>query len=128
MTQDAGNRTVASEGAIQDQAIAKTRRQALAVGTVTLAVAEAIRELGTVPSGELYAMLGAGSVIRLDLYQDIISGLARRGWIVSRAHELTWCAAADPQFHEAERTLASAVRAYKAGQSTGRSTDLGAQP
>lgn len=95
---------------------AKVQRQALAVLTATLAIAEAIRELGSVPSGELYAMLGTGSIIRLDLYQDIISGLVRRGWVTNRAHELHWIASADAQYHEAERVLASAVRAYKAGQ------------
>lgn len=53
-----------------------------------MAVAETIRELGSVPSGELYARL-MGS-ISLESYGQIVGTLERAGLIEERGHLLRW--------------------------------------
>jgi hypothetical protein len=59
-----------------------------ALGIVT-AVAEAIRELGEVPSGHLYANLM--NKLTLDQYEQVIGVLKSTGLITeSNAHLLTW--------------------------------------
>jgi hypothetical protein len=56
---------------------------------VVLAVSEAIRELGRVPSGQLYAHL-CGK-FSLSQYESILSILERAGVIqVSNAKEIVW--------------------------------------
>jgi hypothetical protein len=58
-----------------------------AVGA-TLAVAEAIRELGRVPAGEFYARI-CGSV-DLPTFTKILDILKGAGVLEERAHELIW--------------------------------------
>ena len=54
------------------------------------AVADAIKELGTVPSGELYARLMPHGV-SLEVYDKIIDRLKDAGLIfVSSGHSITW--------------------------------------
>lgn len=52
------------------------------------AVAEAIRELGSVPSGELYAQLMGN--LTLEQYNQIIAVLVRSGVVKLSGHVLTW--------------------------------------
>lgn len=74
---------------MQSTAIEKARER------VDAAIAEAIRKLGTVPSGHLYASLMGH--LSLDQYQQIIGRLKRAGLVSESYHELTWIgpAAAD---------------------------------
>jgi hypothetical protein len=60
----------------------------LAAVQVIKAVADAIRDLGSVPSGELYARLMPH--MTLAQYEDIIGILTRTGLIEQKAHVLTW--------------------------------------
>lgn len=53
-------------------------------------IADAIRELREVPSGELYVRVM--DVISLDQYRSIIGILTRAGLIECRGHVLTWIA------------------------------------
>jgi len=65
-----------------------TREQVQAVIEVTHAVAEAIRTLGSVPSGELYARcMGSMS---LATYTSIIGTLKGAGLVQEKNHLLTW--------------------------------------
>jgi len=51
-------------------------------------IAEAIRKLGRIPSGHLYAqVMGA---LTLDQYQGVIGTLERSGVIEVKNHELIW--------------------------------------
>lgn len=52
------------------------------------AIADAIRELREVPSGELYARVM--DVLSLEQYQSIIGLLTRAGLVANRGHLLTW--------------------------------------
>lgn len=52
------------------------------------AVAEAIRSLGSVPSGELYAQLMGK--LTLEQYNQIIDILIRSGVVKQSSHVLTW--------------------------------------
>lgn len=65
-----------------------TAREVKAVIEITRAVAEAIRDLGEVPSGELYARL----MDKLDIrsYDFIIDTLLRAGVITRNNHVLAW--------------------------------------
>jgi len=64
-------------------------KEQLSAGLKTvLAVAQAIRELGTVPSGHLYARLMG--VLSLDQYNKIIDILKKQGLVVEAHHELKW--------------------------------------
>lgn len=56
--------------------------------TAVQAVSEAIRTLGEVPSGELYAQL-CGQ-LDMNAYMSIIALLKRTGLVVERAHMLKW--------------------------------------
>ncbi len=56
---------------------------------VIAAVAEAIRELGEVPSGKLYSIL-MGSGISLSSYTNIIATLKRAELVSESAHVLRW--------------------------------------
>lgn len=67
-----------------------TKEQArAAVGAVTT-VAEAIRELGEVPSGELYAVVMSAG-LSLDVYNKIL-GIVKRAGLVEETpgHLLRW--------------------------------------
>jgi hypothetical protein len=56
---------------------------------IILAVANAIQELGEVPSGELYARLMAHD-IKLDVYEHILRTLKGAGLVRESNHLLTW--------------------------------------
>ena len=58
-----------------------------AVGILT-AVADAIRELGEVPSGHLYAHLM--SKLSLEQYEQVIATLKQAGLITESNHLLSW--------------------------------------
>jgi len=61
------------------------------IGSALLAaaeVAEAIRKLGSVPSGELYARVCG--TLELPAYQQVIALLKRAGLVSERNHLLTW--------------------------------------
>lgn len=55
---------------------------------VTLAIAEAIKELGRVPSGHLYAHLTG--VMNLETYLAAVDVLKEGGVIREESHELIW--------------------------------------
>ena len=60
---------------------------------IVLAVAEALRALGSVPSGHFYARLIAMpllSQMTADQYQQMIGSLKGAGLVEERAHELFW--------------------------------------
>jgi hypothetical protein len=62
-------------------------QQEAALNTIQ-AVAEAIRSLGSVPSGELYAhVMGQLSFTH---YTNVIDILKRTGLVVEKSHLLTW--------------------------------------
>lgn len=65
-----------------------TQNQVKAAMLATIAVAEAIRELGRVPSGHLYAQVCS----KLDLagYEAIIRTLINAGIVKQQQHELIW--------------------------------------
>lgn len=68
-----------------------TREEIRAVLEIMLAMSEAIRELGRVPSGVLYAqMMGALPGLSLQSYQSIVDRLVGAGLIKVVAHELIW--------------------------------------
>jgi dUTP pyrophosphatase len=56
--------------------------------SVIMIVGDAVRELGSVPSGELYARLM--SHMSLETYQGIIGGLKSAGLVKEESHLLTW--------------------------------------
>lgn len=58
------------------------------VNEVVDLVAEAIKELGEVPSGHLYAALSGN--LTLNVYQGIIARLVKRGDVKISNHLLTW--------------------------------------
>lgn len=65
-----------------------TKEQIHAAIQATAAVAEAIRELGSVPSGHLYAQL-CGK-LELGAYQGIIRTLKGAGLVSEKNNVLTW--------------------------------------
>lgn len=65
-----------------------TAQQIKAGFQVVLAVAETIQELGSVPSGHLYAQLMG--VMSLADYQAIIDSLERSKLILIKNHLITW--------------------------------------
>ena len=67
--------------------IQKTRQQEAIFQTIK-AVAEAIKDLGTVPSGHLYARIM--HVMSLDEYNQIIAVLKQEGLIEESHYELKW--------------------------------------
>lgn len=52
------------------------------------AVADCIKELGSVPSGHLYAQLAP--VMSLDTYQGVLRTLKNAELVEERSHELFW--------------------------------------
>lgn len=65
-----------------------TKEQVKSVLAVVQALAEAIRELGSVPSGHLYAMVM--SHMSLDDYNHSIAVLRSSGVVRESNHVLTW--------------------------------------
>lgn len=59
-----------------------------AVVQAIAAVGEAIRELGSVPSGHLYANLS--DMMSLNTYNGIIGALVAAKYVKLSGHELTW--------------------------------------
>ena len=55
---------------------------------ILIAVADAIRELGEVPSGHLYAHLM--SKLSLEQYEQVIATLKQAGLITESNHLLSW--------------------------------------
>jgi hypothetical protein len=66
----------------------RNNEQVKAAFTIVAAVAEAIRELGSVPSGHLYAQLMG----RIDLatYTKIVDTLKNAGLVAEKSDLLTW--------------------------------------
>ena len=65
-----------------------TPEQKQAAVAVVMAVAETIRELGSVPSGHLYAQVM--HKIGISDYEAIIDTLKHARLVVEKNHELTW--------------------------------------
>ena len=65
-----------------------TKEQTKAALQVVVAVAEAIRELKSIPSGHLYARLM--DKLSLDQYNSIIGLLKRQGLVSESNYLLTW--------------------------------------
>ena len=55
---------------------------------IVSAIAEAIRDLGSVPSGHLYARVMG--ILSLDQYNQVIGILKKQGLVKESYHELTW--------------------------------------
>ena len=68
--------------------IATTQNDVKAALGILRAVADAIRELGEVPSGHLYAHLM--SKVSLEQYEQVIGILKQAGLITESNHLLTW--------------------------------------
>jgi hypothetical protein len=68
--------------------LTSTSAQQSAQKHAALALAEAIRALGSVPSGHLYArVMGA---LSLEAYQSLIRSLVSAGLVRNSSHMLTW--------------------------------------
>lgn len=65
-----------------------TKQQVQASVNALLAIAEAIRELGEVPSGELYARLMGH--MDLETYESFIRRLVGAKLVENRGHLLVW--------------------------------------
>jgi hypothetical protein len=65
-----------------------TKEQVAAALMATAAIGEAIRDLGSVPSGELYARLM--DRLSLESYQAAIGVLKRAGLVEEKGHVLRW--------------------------------------
>lgn len=65
-----------------------TKEQLKAGLEVLKALADCIRELGSVPSGELYARVMG--TLTLDQYMSCIQTLKRTGLVKESGHLLTW--------------------------------------
>ena len=65
-----------------------TKKEVKAVLDTIAAVASAIRTLGSVPSGHLYALLCG--TLSLESYQRIIDQLKKSGLVKEENHLLTW--------------------------------------
>ena len=64
-------------------------KQIAAVAGIAAAIADTIRELGSVPSGHLYARLMGH--MSLETYEDIIGVLVRKGMVRQEpSHLLVW--------------------------------------
>lgn len=66
--------------------ISLTQRRAAV--SVIMIVGDAVRELGSVPSGELYARLM--SKMNIETYNGIIAALKAAGLVEEKSHLLTW--------------------------------------
>ncbi len=66
-----------------------TKEKAVAAVSALLALAETIRELGTVPSGTLYAQVMG--CLTLEQYESAIRTLIRTGLVIEdQSHLLRW--------------------------------------
>lgn len=64
------------------------KKQATAQLRIVAAIAEAIKDLGSVPSGHLYARLMG--ILSLDQYNQVIGILKKQGLVKEAFYELTW--------------------------------------
>lgn len=71
------------------ESIDRQKKQAKAAVLAASAIAEAVRDLGTIPSGHLYAQVCG--MMGLEYYEGVIAMLVRTG-LVKRdgSHLLTW--------------------------------------
>ena len=67
-----------------------TKQETEATLKVVMAIAEAIRDLGTVPSGHLYARVMG--ILSLDQYNQIVGILKNQGLVSESHYELKWIA------------------------------------
>lgn len=65
-----------------------TKEQVAAYIQIVKAIAETIKELGSVPSGHLYARLM--DKMDIQMYQNIIALLKKNGFVKESNHVLTW--------------------------------------
>lgn len=72
----------------QDQARKPSRDEISAALTILKGIADTIRDLGSVPSGQLYAALMGR--MDLDKYERVVSILKNAGLVTEEAHVLTW--------------------------------------
>lgn len=75
-------------GGKQGDAVNQATDDLKAATLVVLTVAEAIRELGSVPSGHLYARLM--NKLTLDQYYGVIGALKRAELVSESGYVLTW--------------------------------------
>jgi putative acetyltransferase len=80
--------TNAAKGALGEDAVSDEQAKVKAVVQGIKAIADAIRDLGKVPSGELYAQLM--NHMTLDQYNQVIDILKGAGVIDVKNHEITW--------------------------------------
>ena len=66
------------------------KKQVAAQLRIVAAIGEAIKDLGSVPSGHLYARVMG--ILSLDQYNQVIGILKKQGLIEEKSHELTWIA------------------------------------
>ena len=87
--------TNAAKGALGEDAVSDEQAKVKAVVQGIKAIADAIRDLGKVPSGELYAQLM--NHMTLDQYNQVIDILKGAGVIDVKNHEITWIGPAKTQ-------------------------------
>lgn len=64
------------------------KSQLIASVNAVRGIADAIRELGSVPNGELYVRVM--DVLSLEQYRSIVGILTRAGLVEEKGHVLTW--------------------------------------
>ena len=64
------------------------KKQVAAQLRIVAAIGEAIKDLGSVPSGHLYARVMG--ILYLDQYNQVIGILKKQGLIEEKFYELTW--------------------------------------
>lgn len=90
-----------------------TKEQLRAGIDIVLAVSEAIRTIGTVPSGVLYAR-SCMNALTVDQYNQVIGLLKRAGLVAEEAHVLRWVGPQLDAKADAEASDKRAARAEKA--------------
>ena len=76
--------------------------RAAAAVSVIMAISEAIRELGRVPSGHLYAQVMGH--MSLETYQGVIDALKRAGLVEEKNSELIWLTKGEKENEEKSHT------------------------
>jgi hypothetical protein len=70
--------------------VGATKQQTQAAFRIVVAVTEAIREAGTPPEGELYAVLMAQGIVSLEAFERIVQRAVGSGLVEKRNHQLRW--------------------------------------
>lgn len=70
--------------------MATTKEQVLAAVDVSIAVCEAIRELGEAPAGPIYAALMHKTGIDYQGFESLVAMLGRAGLVTKRGDMLKW--------------------------------------